>query len=60
MGCSVIVVSICPYSCALCRIWMLYADCGLFGDVTDVFSECKLADIHIVTSMAFQFVFAIY
>ena len=25
-----IVVSIGPYSCALCGIWMAYADCGFF------------------------------
>jgi hypothetical protein len=25
-----VVVSIGPYSCVLCRIWMAYADCGLF------------------------------
>jgi hypothetical protein len=27
---KVIVVSVRPYSCALCRVWRTYADSGLF------------------------------
>ena len=28
---KVVVFSIDPHSCALCRIWTVYGDCGLFG-----------------------------
>lgn len=34
---KVIVVSVGPYSCALCRVWRAYADSGY--DVMNVFFE---------------------